>query len=187
MGPTDDYIKEFDAIFHKDSQFSKSIMKQVAQILHSLNLPKDIQDNCGTAEDFKGHDLTIKPLQIGVRVRRYGYVHYDEFTQDDKERDTMNCDLYFMGYAEQDEQSLHSYMVFNYSDFKMVRSTPACPRADRKQNYEHSLVWFDAWRNRDILDSCHVYDFRGTIGMNKRGLADKKIQAMRQFEMEFVL
>ncbi len=181
---TDDYKKKFDPIFAADSQFSKRLMEQVIRILDHLDLPKNIRDNCGTVEDFKGHDLTIPPIQIGVRIRRYNYIRWDEFTQDDKERDTMGCDVYFMGYATEDEKSLYSYIVFNYHDFKSVRSTPVCPLADRRPNTEHSLVMFSAWRNRDIIDSCRIYAKHGTIGNNKPGLATLQMSLDKYFALE---
>lgn len=159
----DNYKARYEFVFQADSQFSSQLMDLVKEICYPLSLPKEIRDNVGTELDFKGYDLTMT-IQIGVRLRRFKWAQRDEFTQDDKERDTMTCDCYFLGYAAKDESQLFSYMIFNYADFVSLRNTPAIPLALRKQNWEHSRVWFSGWRNRDILNQCRIYASMGNIG-----------------------
>lgn len=160
----DDYKAHYEIVFQSDFKLSNQLMDLVKGIIQSLNLPREIRDNVGTELDFEGYDLTIKPVQIGVRVRRFRWAQRDEFTQDDQERDTMTCDYYFLGYATKDELQLFSYMVFNYADFVSLRSTLAIPLAFRKRNWKHSRVWFSGWRNRDILDHCRIYAQMGNVG-----------------------
>lgn len=167
-GPSEDYKKRYEVAFQGDVKFSQEFMPDIQAILNEINFPKEIQDNMGTELNSHGYDLTIKPIQIGVRIRRFKYLSYDQFTQDDKERATMTCDYYFFGYADQDETGLVSYMVFDYKDYERQRGerlwgTENIPCVDRRQNKKHSLVYFNCYRNNDILKHCKIYARSGNV------------------------
>ncbi|MCW4048555.1 MAG: hypothetical protein NWE89_02345 [Candidatus Bathyarchaeota archaeon] len=179
---SNDYIERyklrFHEEFHEDLDFSKRFTPIIKKILNKTTLPKKIQDNVGTENDLKGHDLTIK-LQIGVRTRRYDnsrtrspnekyicYVNYDEFTEDDKERDTMEDDVYFFGYSLPDESGLYSYIIFDHHDFRKARENNLL-RTTRKQNKGHGLGWFTGYPIWDIIKYCKIYGKDGRIGWKK--------------------
>jgi hypothetical protein len=155
----------YELIFQGDVEFSGKFMPTVKAIIGNIDFPKEIQDNAGGGElDLQGYDLTVKPIQVGVRIRRSKYIRYDQFTQDDKERRIMSCDYYFLGYATRDESELYSYMVFDYKDYESKRDTPDIPCRDRRKNKKHSAVWFNCYANWDIRRHCETYICKGDIG-----------------------
>ena len=115
MDIDDSYKEKYELVFHDDLGFSRRMMPYVQKILETTTFPKRIQNNEGTELDLKGHDLTLKPLQIGVRIRRSKYKKFDDFTEDFKEAREMEDDYYFFGYAYGDESGLSSYIIFNHS------------------------------------------------------------------------
>lgn len=153
-------MTEYDAWWEKDSSFSEKMMPQVKKILDTIEFPKRIQDNVGTHLDLKGYDLTIKPLQIGVRLRRYRYKKFDEFTEDDKEKDTMTSDYYFFGYATPNEEDVYSYLLFNHKDFEKHRSEY---KISRQRNEEHSDRWFTTYPLYSIYETCQIIGLKGPI------------------------
>lgn len=157
------YKEQYEVVFQGDMGFARKMMSQVQEILRNAPLPHPIRDNEGTELNGKGSDLTIMPLQIGVRVRRNFALRWDEFTQDDKERQKMSCDIYFLGYADRDEERLVGYMVWDGTDYARLRGTGAIPRKSRTQNKKHSRVWFNGYSNRDIAKHCKVYAIAGRI------------------------
>ena len=160
---TDEYKATYELVFQDDISFSRRFMAEIKVILDQCSFGQ-IRDNEGTELDFKGADLTIMPLQIGVRVRRQSYKWMDQFTQDDKERMTMSCDIYFLGYANKDEKGLDSYMIWDGKDYATHRDNGDIPVADRKQNTKHSLVWFNCYNNSDIKRFCRIYKTSEGIG-----------------------
>lgn len=173
------YYKRYHRIVHIDSEFSRRFMPTIKKILNETTLPKKIQNNVGTESDLKGHDLTVT-LQIGVRIRRYDnsltrsykekyrcYVEYDDFTEDDKERNTMEDDVYFFGYSHRDESGLHSYIIFDHQDFRKARENNLL-RTIRRKNYEHGLVWFTCYPIWDVIKHCKIYGKYGRIGWKER-------------------
>lgn len=169
---SDDYKTKYDFIFGEDLGFAQRLMPEVIRILQSITLPISFKDNMGTAEDSKGHDLTGQPFHVGVRVRRQKYKHYKQFTQDDKERETMSCDLYFFGYATDDEQSLDSYLIFDGRAFEAGRGTERIPVSARCPNHKHSQVWFNCYDLADIEQHCAIYAQRGMAGIVQQQLTD---------------
>lgn len=154
---SNEYRAQYEIVFQGDMSFSKRMMRFVQRILHGILLPMSISDNAGAPPDFVGHDLTIKPLQIGVRVRRHQFKRYGQFTQDDKERLTMSCDVYFFGYATTGEDGLDSYLVFDGYDYEKHRGTDLIPVRERCENRKHSLVPFNCYDLDDIIGNCEVY------------------------------
>jgi len=176
---SNDYKDRYELRFNEDSDFSSRFMPKIKTILNETTLPKKIQNNVGTESDLKGHDLTIT-LQIGVRIRRYDnsltrsyenkyicYVNYDDFTEDDKERDTMEDDVYFFGYSRRDESGLHSYIIFDHQNFKKARENNLL-RTARRKNYEHGLVWFTCYPIWDVKKYCKIYREYGRIGWKQK-------------------
>jgi len=174
-----DYKKRYKLRWNEDCEFSERFMPRIEEILNETTLPKKIQNNVGTEEDLKGHDLTVI-LQIGVRIRRYDnsitssykgryicYVNYDDFTEDDKERDTMKDHVYFFGYSLPDESGLKSYIIFDHNDFRKARDNKLL-RCIRKPNKEHGLVWFNCYPIWDIIKHCKIYGKYGRIGWKEK-------------------
>ena len=160
---SDDYKAKYNFIWLDDFGFSQKFTPQITEILSKLPLPKKIQDNLGTQKDRDGSDLTVLPLDIGVRVRRASYTHFDEYTEDDKERDTMEPDIGVYGYATEDESKLQSLVVFDHHDFRKARKRGLL-RSTREQNRKHSLVQFTCYPISDIIKHCKIYGVGGSIG-----------------------
>jgi len=158
------YTDKYNIVWGKDMSFSRKMMPQVKTLLDANRFPKKIKDNEGTALDLKGYDLTIKPLQIGVRIRRYNFNSYDEFTEDDKEKNTMNADYYFFGYANMDETDLYSYIIFNHHDFAEKREQL---KTDRQQNRKHSSVLFTCYSLYKISKLCEIITLKGNIAFKQ--------------------
>ena len=155
-----DYIDKYNIVWTKDLTFSRKLMVPVKTILDKIRFPKKIRDNEGTALDLKGYDLTIPPLQIGVRIRRYDFNAFDEFTEDDKEKNTMNADYYFFGYANKDETDLYSYIIFNHHDFAEKRREL---ETNRQENKKHSAVPFTCYSLWKISNLCEIIALKGNI------------------------
>lgn len=167
FGPTQEYKDRFKVVFQDDRQFSRRFNAQISRILDEIKLPKQIDNLEGTERDrIQGHDFSVgvNYTSVGARVRRFPFQDWDQFTQDDKERNTMACDLYFHGYAMWGENELHSYMIFDGHDYLKHRDTPRIPLIGRRRNKEHSLVWFNCYHNHDIIKHCQVYAKYGDIG-----------------------
>jgi hypothetical protein len=166
----DEYKQQYETVFQGDIGFSRKFMPQIQAVLDSITLPKKIRNNEGTELDKQGSDLTVMPLQIGVRVRRNYARRWDQFTQDDKERQQMSCDVYFLGYANPEETQLVSYMIWNGGEYEQLRDTSAIPMRERIQNFDHSLVYFNCYSNQDIAENCTIYALEGRIaGQNNGG------------------
>ena len=164
------YKEKYNIIWNEDLGFSQKFMPQVKQRLDETKLPKQIRDNQGTELDFQGHDLTIKPLNIGVRIRRHVYHKYDDFTEDEKERATMADDVYFLGFAYADESGLKSYIIFDHPDFRKARDNNELTW-QKKKNDKHSQVSFYCYSLKDIKEKCRIYNIKEPIGWiqnNKR-------------------
>ncbi len=159
---SDDYKKRYEIRWNEDLNFSKRFTPIIMEILDKTTLPKKIKDNVGTESNLKGHDLTVT-LQIGVRIRRYSYVDFDDFTEDDKERDTMEDHVYFFGYSLQDESGLYSYIIFDHHDFRKARENNLL-RTTRRRNRKHGLAWFTCYPTWDIRKHCKIYGESGEIG-----------------------
>lgn len=180
MSTIDEYKQSYSVVFQDDISFSRTFMKEIKAILDSIAFGR-IRDNEGTDLDFKGADLTIMPLQIGVRVRRAQYKQFDQFTQDDKERTKMSCDVYFLGYANKDGTGLDCYMIWDGNDFATKRDAGLIPLIDRKQNQKHSRVWFNCYKNSDIKNQCKVYKIYGNIaGLKSDNTRDSLILKLSQ-------
>lgn len=172
---SDDYKERFELRWNEDKAFSQQFMSGIKKTLNETVLPKKIKDNVGTEDDLKGHDLTIDTkFQTGVRIRRYSnpetgfcYVDCDDFTEDDKERDTMRDDIYFFGYSHLDESGLHSHIIFDHHDFRKARDN-GWLRSTRRKNKEHGLVWFTCYPIWDIIKHCKIYGKYGRIGWKER-------------------
>jgi len=137
------------------------------EILKRIPLPINVQDHEGTELDrIYGEDFSLrsKRTSVGARVRRFTFQDFDQFTQDDKERRITSCDLYFLSYASSAEDELHSYIIFDGHDYLRYRDTEKIPRVARRRNYEHSSVWFNCYRNYDIIQHCRIYAKHGDIG-----------------------
>lgn len=166
-GPTQEYKDKFEIVFQDDIEFSRRFKAQISRILEEIKLPKQIGDLEGTERDrIQGHDFSVGSnyTSVGVRVRRFSFQDWDHFTQDDKERNTMACDLYFHGYATPFEDGLYSYVIFDGHDYLRHRDTSRIPLVMRKPNETHSLVWFNCYRNYDIIKHCRIYAQHGDIG-----------------------
>lgn len=166
-GPTQKYKNRFEIIFQADIEFSRRFNAQISRILDEIILPKQIDNLEGTERDrIQGHDFSVglKYNSAGGRVRRFAFQDWDHFTQDDKEKNTMACDLYVHAYAMPLGDELHSYMVFDGHDFLKYRDTSKIPMVGRRRNEEHSLVWFSCYRNYDIVKNCRIYVRHGDIG-----------------------
>jgi hypothetical protein len=161
------YKKKYNVVFTQDVEISRKFMPKVYEILDGINFPKEIRNNEGTELDLRGYDLTIKPIQLGIRVRRFYAVKWDQFTQDDKERQTMSCDYYFLGYITSDESGLYSFIVFDGKDYEQKRDAEEIPVADRQKNGKHSSVWFNCYRISDIVNHCRIYAKEGNIGFKQ--------------------
>lgn len=165
---SEEYKAQFEVVWQADLSFSRKFMPEILAILGRINFQdREIRNNEGTELDSRGSDLTIlpsRPLQIGVRVRRNYAARWDEFTQDDKERTKMNCDVYFLGYADKQEERLVSYMIWDGNEYAAKRDDDIIPLASRQQNKKHGKVYFNCYRNRDIAKQCHVYYKFGNIG-----------------------
>ena len=153
-------------MFHDDLGFSRRMMYFVQKILETTTFPKRIQNNEGTELDFKGHDLTLNPLQIGVRIRRGKYKKFDDFTEDFKEAREMEDDYYFFGYAYDDESGLSSYIIFDHNDFRKARDNDLL-RHRKRNNEEHSGVPFFCYPLYDIFKNCNVIKKQGKIAYKK--------------------
>jgi hypothetical protein len=169
------YKVKYEVIWQNDLSFSRKFMPEILDILGRIDFQDVvIRNNEGTKLDSQGSDLTILPsksLQIGVRVRRNYAVKWDQFTQDDKERTTMNCDVYFLGYADEEERHLLSYMIWNGNEYAMKRDDGTIPLASREQNERHGRVPFNCYYNSDIAKCCHVYVKVGDIA-SQPGIAE---------------
>ena len=102
-GQVQDYKDKFHLVFQEDIKFSRIFKPQIVEILKGISLPRDVQDQEGTERDrIHGEDFTLrsKRTSVGARVRRFAFQDYDQFTQDDKERNTTTCDLYFLGFYQ---------------------------------------------------------------------------------------
>ena len=171
---SNDYKERYKLRWNEDMGFSIRFMPKIKKILNETTLPKKIRNNLGTESDLKGHDITLEPLQIGVRVRRYAdpvkgtcYVDYDDFTEDDKERNFMEDDVYFFGYSLPDESGLYSHIIFDHHDFRKARDSDLL-RCKRKQNKEYGLVWFNCYPIWDIKKYSKTYGEYGRIGWKER-------------------
>ena len=160
---SDDYKERYELRWNEDKAFSQQFMPRIKETLNETTLPKKIKNNVGTESDLKGHDLTVEPLQIGVRIRRFDYKKYDDFTEDDKERNTMEDDVYFFGYSHTDESGLHSYIIFDHHNFRKSRDSNLL-RTLRKQNKEHGVAWFTCYPIYDIIKYCKIYGKYRQIG-----------------------
>lgn len=164
---SEEYKTEFEVMWQADLGLSRKFMSEILSILEKIDFQDTvIRNNEGTELDLQGSDLTLlpsRPLQIGVRVRRNYAVKWDQFTQDDKERTAMNCDVYFLGYADEQEERLVSYMVWDGNEYARKRDSGVIPLASRQQNKKHSKVFFNCYRNRDIAENCHIYEIAGNI------------------------
>jgi len=169
--PLDDYKEKYNLIFEKDLHFGNKFTPLIHRILNIVNIPLIVRDNLGSNLDKKGHDLTLKPIEIGMRVRKYKYLSYNQFTQDDKERNEMDCDYYFFGYAtykasiDKQFSDLIAYILFDYQDYKKLRDTKIIPCKARMQNKEHSSVWFNCYSLEDIEKNCRIILKSGPIGL----------------------
>lgn len=166
-GQVQDYKDRFSLVFQEDIEFSRIFKPQIIEILKRIPLPRNVQDHEGTELDrIDGHDFSLRSehTSVGARVRRFEFQDYDQFSQDDKERHTMSCDLYFLGYAGPLGDELYSYIVFDGHDFLKYKDTEKIPIVARKRNQEHSLVWFSCYRNYDIIQHCKIYVKYGDIG-----------------------
>lgn len=161
----EEYKKRYETTFQGDIGLSRKFMPEVRKILIAI-LPREIRNNEGTELNGQGSDLTIlpsSPTQVGVRIRRTFAAKYDQFTQDDKERTLMSCDLYFLGYANKEETELTSHMVWDGKEYEIKRNSGEIPLAERKQNRKHSLVWFNCYQNLDIKSHCKIFAIQGRI------------------------
>ncbi len=165
---SENYKEKYKIIWLDDFGFSQKFTPQIKEIISKLPLPKNIQDNLGTQKDRDGSDLTVRPLEIGVRVRRASYTHFDEYTEDDKERDTMKPDIGIYGYATPDESKLQSLIVFDHHDFRKARKRGLL-KSTRNRNTKHSLVWFTCYPISDIIEHCKIYGIGGSIGGEEVG------------------
>ena len=168
----DEYKKAYEIPFIRDVKFSGKFLPTVKEIIDKVNIPTRLRDNVGTPLDMKGYDVTLKPIQIGLRIRRYKYLNYNEFTQDDKEKTKMDCDYYFLGYAtyesshDPNRNDLTAYILFDYPDFKNERSNKITLKS-RQKNWAGSLVWFSCYSLCDIEKYCKIYAKMGSIGCNE--------------------
>lgn len=169
--PIDEYKEKFEFMFNKDISFSKKFLPVINSIINSVNIPTRLRDNLGTNLDQQGYDLTLNPIHIGMRIRRYKWLSKNEFTQDDNERQNMDCDYYFYGYAtieaskDPKVSELQAYMLFDYQDFKRLRGTKKIPCKDRIRNKTHSLVAFNCYSLSDIENNCRILVKAGSIGI----------------------
>ena len=162
---SDDYKRAYEYRWIIDTDFSEQLKPKIIDIIKQIPLPRNVQDNIGTEDDKrKGYDLTINPLptQVAVRIRRNKYKNYDEFTEDDKERDTMKPDVYFFCYATLDENDIESLLYFNHRDFRKAREKKLFTET-RKQNSKHSKVWFTGYPLSEINKYCATYARKGKI------------------------
>ncbi len=169
---SDDYEAKFNLVFQGDVAFSRKFNPEIREFLVGIVTPKKIVDNFWTPKDREGKDFTITSHhEIGARIRRARYQHLDDFTEDDKERDTQTPDIEVFGYATPDESKLNSLIVFDHRDFRKARNAGFL-RTQRRQNRKHSLVWFTAYPVWDIKKHCRIYGGFGSIGWRKE--RDKK-------------
>jgi len=112
---------------------------------------------------LKGSDITIKPIEVAIRTRRYGNISFDQFTEDDKEKNTMKCDIYFMGYATEDENDLYSEIIFDHNDFRRIRDSGLFT-VERHGQSTHSKVAFNCYYISEIIKYCRIYHKKGNIG-----------------------
>lgn len=160
---SDDYKAKYELIFQGDLKFSARFTPEIKKIIGKLNLPQKINNNLGTQKDLEGSDFTLLPLEIAVRVRRAHYEHYDQYTEDDNERDNMEPDVGMFGYATEDESGLQSLIVFDHRDFRKARRRGLL-KSERRRNKKHSGVWFTCYSIWDIRKYCKIYGKRGEIG-----------------------
>lgn len=181
---SEEYKKAYEIPFIRDVKFSGKFLPTVKEIIDKVNIPTRLRDNLGTPLDLKGYDVTLKPIQIGLRVRRYEYLHYNEFTQDDKERIEMDCDYYFFGYAnyesshDERKNEFEAYLLFDNQDFKKERGRKI-PLKSRQRNREGSLVYFSCYDVCDIEKQCKTYVKSGPIGCTETVI--KKYQEKLEF------
>jgi len=149
------------------------MMPHVQKVLNGTTFPKRIQNNEGTELDFKGHDLTLNPLQIGVRIRRAKWIKKDDFTEDFKEARQMEDDYYFFGYAYGDESGLYSYIIFDHHDFRKARENELL-RWKKEKNQKHSSVPFLCYPLYDITQHCKIIAKQGKIALKKERQEYKK-------------
>lgn len=186
---SDEYKTEFELVWQGDLEFSRGFMPEIMGILGAIKFQDvEIRNNENTLLDLQGSDLTIlppDPLQIGVRVRRNYALRWDEFTQDDKERRTMSCDVYFLGYADKREEQLVSYMVWDGHEFEVKRNDGTIPLASRQQNKIHSRVYFNCYSNCDIARHCRIYKIYGPIaGRGHSGFKHTGINELENDELK---
>ena len=162
----DKYKATYETTWKTDLRFSENLKKKILEIIDTINLPKNFKDNLGTDDDLKGRDITIKPIQIGIRTRRFSYYGFDQFTEDDKERDTMKCDIYFFGYATDDENDLYSCIIFDHNDFRRARDAVLFT-IERSSQRKHSQVVFTSYYISEIIEHCKIYHKKGKIGFRK--------------------
>ena len=164
----DKYKETYETIWHTDLKFSENLKKNILGIIDTVNLPKNFKDNLGTEDDLKGRDITINPIQIGIRTRRFSFYGFDQFTEDDKERDTMKCDIYFFGYATDDEKDLYSCIIFDHNDFRQARDSGSF-NIERSSQRKHSQVVFTSYYISEIIEHCKIYYKKGNIGFRESG------------------
>ncbi len=163
---SDDYKAKYELVFQGDVAFSRKFNDEINEFIEGVALPKKPVNNFWTPKDLQGSDLSTTGLEIGVRIRRAKYRRFEDFTEDDKERDTQTPDIEVFGYASPDESKLNSLIVFDHRDFRKARNAGLL-RTQRRQNRKHSGVWFTSYPIWDIKNHCTIYGFFGTIGWKK--------------------
>uniref|UniRef100_A0A6M3MCR9 Uncharacterized protein n=1 Tax=viral metagenome TaxID=1070528 RepID=A0A6M3MCR9_9ZZZZ len=166
---TKEYIDEYDEIWKESLHFSRILMPEIKKHLSLFTGCTKITDNEGTEIDKnEGKDITcIMPfednLTFGVRVRSYKHKKFDEYTEDDKERDNHNPDFHFYGYADRHNKKLYSFIIFHHGEFINGKKTKKIWISDRRQNEKYSKVWFTCYPLRQIAENCYSFRY-GKIG-----------------------
>jgi len=157
-----------------DLELSNKFMPLVIDILKRFFSFNSLTDNQGTEKDRQGKDITLingnEKINIGVRIRRWCnpekpkiiYHKYDEYTEDDKERDTMTCDWHFYAYVNEKYTDFYSWILFDHSDFVEGKKNKLL-LVGREKNQDHSTVCFSTYPLCLIKKYCAHVSF-GNIG-----------------------
>lgn len=160
-------------IFNDDFIFSRKHLLVMMSYLMPKFYPIDFVDNKGTFKDkILGHDVTLigcRPndkygtkdvINLSVRIRRSIYYkpekHID-YTEDDKERDTMHPDIHCLGFANKSGTGIEHLMIFSHKSFLLAKEQNLLHSEIRK-NTTHSVVSFTCYPVYYIIKYC-VSDF----------------------------
>jgi hypothetical protein len=167
-----------DTWFPPDIDLARAFMPLTTEYLAQVIKFDKWEDNENTQLDKEGMDISLIRDKatihtIGVRVRRYRSIHnpkiiyhkYDDYTEDDKERDTMTCDWHFYAYLNEKHDNFLSAILFLHDDFIRAKKENKFT-TKRYKNKNHSDRWFTCYPFSQIKQYC-VHRIWGKIGYLK--------------------